>query len=132
MVEASGKDVYENLLESGIIKPVPPSEEKKILKIHSLNMNESLVGNFRYLSRMLRDKVNMPFAFWGNSSGGVHSGFFFEWPDYVGFERLNDYLNSNEIKEHLIEEHLIPVLKNLIDKIREMDPTKQFDLYWFI
>lgn len=132
MNELSGKNVYENLLKEGIIKPKPPAEEKAILKIWSLNISEDIAGDFRYLSRMLRDKRNMPFAFWGNSSGGVHCGFFFERPRT--FEDIEKYLDSEEaeeLKDLDTNENLVPILKKLLEQIREMDPTESYDMYWF-
>jgi len=132
MSEADTKDVYQKLIDDGIIKPMSPCEEVKVLKIYSCNFDKDISNDFRYMARALRDARNMPFCFWGNSSGGVHSGFFFY---KHSFELVDEYINDSDIVFMFgcedISKEIKPIIKRFIDILREMDINAEYEIYWF-
>lgn len=126
--DASCKNVYTQLIESGAIKAQPPATPITVLNICSLNIDDKIADSFRKMGRLLCTRKNMPFATWTNSSGGVHAGFFFRTCD--NFEGLNKYLEDSD--PIIIDgEDVLYTVMHFIRLLKEMDPDKQYDTYLF-
>lgn len=117
--EADAHDVCDFL---GAIDNIPLTEEVKVLKVSSLHLNQEEAINFRRIARNLSSQRNMPLAFWSNSGGGVHCGFFFERCDT--FDRLIEWLDD---ECSLVDKR---EFRRLLNFLYELDPDEKYELYW--
>ena len=107
----------------------------KVLNLKKDGIKETQKDKFRKMARLLRDCRNMPFAFYGNSSGGVNCGFYFEWSnDNYTPEDIIEYINynrNNKTNTNKCINKVADTVIKFIDLVSKQDSSGKYTIYKF-
>jgi len=124
----SAKKVYDYLIEKSGDTPSLKLSEERFICINSFCISDKESDQLRKCARLLSVSRNMPFAFWSNSSGGVHCGFFLYRSS--SFKEILEYLDDGaNFKEE--EANLKQSLKRIFYLLSEVDPEEEYSFYKF-
>lgn len=126
------KDVFDFLKNQMGTENTSPIQHLDMLKINKEMLNQEKAKEFQWMARELSSFRNMPWAFFVNTSNGIHTGFFVVTTET--HNNIRTTINNNDIVSNTHTNEQLKSIKKLelsfVEFLSEMDPQNKYTIYF--